>query len=37
MISWLGAILAVIFSGLWLYFRSRGGYRVVRLTGETGR
>ncbi len=31
MISWLGAILAVIFAALWLYFRVRGGYKVVRL------
>lgn len=27
----LGAILAVIFTALWLYFRSRGGYRAVSI------
>ena len=32
--SWLGAVLAVVFVGLWLYFRSRGGYRVVRLSTD---
>jgi hypothetical protein len=31
MVSWLGAILTVIFSGVWLYFRARGGYRVVHI------
>jgi len=34
MISWLGAVLAVVFAALWLYFQSRGGYRVVRLSGS---
>jgi MFS family permease len=34
MISWLGAILAVIFIGLWLYFKARGGYKVVTLTAS---
>ena len=29
MVAALGAILTVIFTGLWLYFRSRGGYRAV--------
>jgi MFS family permease len=28
----LGAIVTVIFTGLWLYFRSRGGYRAVAIT-----
>jgi len=27
----LGAILAVIFGGLYIYFRARGGYRAVTL------
>jgi hypothetical protein len=33
MMSWLGAILAVLYGALWLYFRSQGGYKVVRLSG----
>ena len=33
MMAWLGAILAVLYGALWLYFRSRGGYKVVRLGG----
>src|SRR5688572_20306670 len=28
----LGAIVTVIFIGVWLYFRSRGGYRAVAIT-----
>ncbi len=32
MMSWLGAILTVIFTGLWFYFRAKGGYRVVHLS-----
>jgi hypothetical protein len=32
MIAMLGAILAVIFSGVWLYFRATGGYRVVHIS-----
>ena len=32
MVAILGAILAVVFGGLWLYFRSKGGYRAVELT-----
>ncbi len=36
MMSWLGAILTVIFTGLWLYFKSRGGYRVVHLNATQG-
>ena len=33
----LGAIVTVIFTGVWLYFRSRGGYRAVAITegGDT--
>ena len=33
MMSIAPAAFAVIFVGLWLYFRSRGGYEPVRLTG----
>ena len=36
MMSWLGAILALLYGALWLYFRSRGGYKVVRLSGDGG-
>jgi len=32
MMSWLGLILTLIFSGVWLYFRARGGYRVVHIS-----
>src|SRR5918993_1412558 len=32
MVAALGAILTVIFIGIWLYFRSRGGYRAVAIT-----
>jgi MFS family permease len=32
MMSWLGLILFFIFSGLWLYFKARGGYRVVQIS-----
>ena len=35
MISYLGVILTVVFVGLWLYFKARGGYRVVHI-GENG-
>jgi MFS family permease len=35
MMSWLGGVLLIIFTGLWLYFRARGGYRVVHLTEMT--
>jgi hypothetical protein len=28
----LGAIVTVIFIGIWLYFRSQGGYRAVAIT-----
>ena len=31
LVAGLGAILAVIFSGLFLYFKAKGGYRAVRL------
>ena len=32
MIALLAAILAVIFTGVWLYFRGIGGYRVVHIS-----
>jgi hypothetical protein len=32
MVAILGAILFVIFSGVWFYFRSKGGYRPVELS-----
>jgi MFS family permease len=35
MMSWLGLILLVIFSGVWVYFRARGGYRVVSISSAT--
>jgi len=31
MVAGLGAILAVVFGGLFLYFKARGGYRAVQL------
>jgi fucose permease len=34
MVAILGAILTVIFTGLWIYFRARGGYRAVRLVPQ---
>ncbi|MSO51706.1 MAG: MFS transporter [Acidobacteria bacterium] len=33
-VSWLGVILAVIFSGLYLYFRANGGYKAVPLSAS---
>jgi hypothetical protein len=32
MMAWLGVILFVIFSGVWVYFKARGGYRVVQIS-----
>jgi MFS family permease len=37
MVAGFGAILTVIFTGLWLYFRARGGYRAVAITEEADR
>jgi hypothetical protein len=37
MIALLGAILAVIFTGVWLYFRATGGYRVVHISTISGK
>lgn len=34
-ISVLGAILAVVFTGIWLYFRMRGGYRAVSMMTDS--
>ena len=31
MMSWLGLILFVIFGAVGLYFKARGGYRVVHI------
>jgi hypothetical protein len=31
MVALLGALLTVIFAGIWIRFRTRGGYRVVRI------
>jgi len=35
MVAVLGAILTVIFGGLWAYFRARGGYRVVHISSAS--
>lgn len=32
MVAVLGVILAIIFSGVWLYFKARGGYRAVPIS-----
>ncbi len=32
MVAGLGAILTVIFTGLWMHVRARGGYRAVRIS-----
>ena len=38
MVAVLGAILTVIFTAVWFYFRSQGGYRAVAITeGATAR
>jgi MFS family permease len=34
MVSVLGAILTVIFTGLYLYFRARGGYKAIHLATD---
>ena len=36
MVAALGAILTVIFGGLWGYFKLRGGYRVVHISAAEG-
>jgi MFS family permease len=36
MVAGLGAILALVFGLLWLYFRSRGGYRAVHISDQSG-
>jgi hypothetical protein len=30
----LGFILAVIFGGMFMYFKARGGYRAIQLTAD---
>jgi hypothetical protein len=35
LVSVLGVILTVIFTGIWLYFRARGGYRAVHISAVT--
>jgi len=37
MMSWLGLILLIIFCGVWLFFRARGGYRVVHISEATAK
>jgi fucose permease len=38
MVAMLGVMLAIIFAGVWLYFRARGGYRAVPIaTIDTAR
>lgn len=32
MMSWLGLILFCIFTGVWFYFKARGGYRVIHIS-----
>jgi len=32
LVSVLGVVLTVIFTGIWLYFRARGGYRAVHIS-----
>jgi predicted MFS family arabinose efflux permease len=32
MMAGLGVILTVIFTGVWVYFRARGGYRAVHIS-----
>ena len=32
MIAMLAAILAVIFAGVWLYFKAMGGYRAAHMS-----
>ena len=31
-VATLGVMLAVIFTGIWFYFRTRGGYKAVHIT-----
>jgi hypothetical protein len=35
MVAMLGAILTVIFGGLWIHFRARGGYRAVHISATS--
>jgi hypothetical protein len=31
-VAMLGVILTVVFTGVWLYFRTRGGYKAVPIS-----
>lgn len=35
LVSILGVVLTVIFTGIWLYFRARGGYHAVHISAVT--
>ena len=37
MVAVLGVILAVIFGGMLMYFKARGGYRAIHLTADPAR
>jgi fucose permease len=37
MVAVLGVILAVIFGGMLMYFKARGGYRAIQLTADPAR
>jgi len=37
MVAVLGVILAIIFSGVWFYFKARGGYRAVPISPRVQR
>jgi MFS family permease len=37
MVAVLGVILAIIFSGVWFYFKARGGYRAVPISSTVRR
>jgi len=37
MMAGLGVVLAVIFTGVWFYFRARGGYSAVHISAVKGR
>ena len=35
--AFLGVVLTVIFTGVWLYFRARGGYSIVHISTRTAK
>jgi hypothetical protein len=37
MVAVLGVILAIIFSGVWFYYKARGGYRAVPISSTIRR